>query len=132
MKSLHGDCQSRPLAAAIAGFSGDSEAAEQIVEQLVVHLSKTMIIGVMHKMAVPALYRLGRSGIPHLSKYANSKDRRQLILVNLILEHRKPFLKWFESSVAFTALISGSQRPPMSPFLRPLRRPLSNGAVVEK
>ena len=96
----HGDCQSRPLAAAIAGFSGDSEAAEQIVETLVVHLEDNDHWGDA-QMAVPALYRLGRSGIPHLSKYANSKDRQQRILVNLILERiENPSLKWFESSVA--------------------------------
>ena len=95
-----GDCQSRPLAAAIAGFAGDSEAAEQIVEALVVHLKDNDHWGDA-QMAVPALYRLGRSGIPHLSKYANSKDRQQRILVNLILERiENPSLKWFESSVA--------------------------------
>ena len=95
-----GDCQSRPLAAAIAGFAGDSEAAEQIVETLVVHLKDNDHWGDA-QMAVPALYRLGRSGIPHLSKYANSKDRQQRILVNLILERiENPSLKWFESSVA--------------------------------
>jgi len=96
----HGDCQSRPLAAAIAGFSGDSEAAEQIVEALVVHLEDNNH-GADAQMALPALYRLGRSGIPHLSKYANSKDRQQRILVNLILERiENPSLQWFESSVA--------------------------------
>ena len=95
-----GDCQSRPLAAAIAGFAGDSEAAERIVETLVVHLKDNDHWGDA-QMAVPALYRLGRSGIPHLSKYANSKDRQQRILVNLILERiENPSLKWFESSVA--------------------------------
>ena len=95
-----GDCQSRPLAAAIAGFAGDSEAAEQIVETLVVHLKDNDHWGDA-QMAVPALYRLGRSGIPHLSKYASSKDRQQRILVNLILERiENPSLKWFESSVA--------------------------------
>ena len=95
-----GDCQSRPLAAAIAGFAGDSEAAEQIVETLVVHLKDNDHWGDA-QMALPALYRLGRSGIPHLSKYVNSKDRQQRILVNLILERiEKPSLKWFESSVA--------------------------------
>jgi hypothetical protein len=95
-----GDCQSRPLAAAIAGFAGDSEAAEQIVETLVVHLKDNDHWGDA-QMALPALYRLGRSGIPHLSKYANSKDRQQRILVNLILERiENPSLKWFESSVA--------------------------------
>ena len=95
-----GDCQSRPLAAAIAGFAGDSEAAEQIVETLVVHLKDNDHWGDA-QMAVPALYRLGRSGIPHLSKYVNSKDRQQRILVNLILERiENPSLKWFESSVA--------------------------------
>ena len=95
-----GDCQSRPLAAAIAGFAGDSEAAEQIVETLVVHLLDNDH-GADAQMALPALYRLGRSGIPHLWKYANSNDRQQRILVNLILERiENPSLKWFESSVA--------------------------------
>lgn len=95
-----GDCQSRPLAAAIAGFSGDVEAAEKIVETLVVHLADNDQWGDA-QMALPALYRLGRSGIPYLSKYANSKDRQQRILVNLILERiENPSLGWFESSVA--------------------------------